>query len=87
MTSRRASAARIRTLRLDRGLSPEQLGCAVGVSGPTIRALENPAARRNPNARTQYAIAAFFGLRPSELFPMQPLTVRRRAAVREAVAA
>lgn len=91
MLQHRATAARLRALRADRGLSPAQLSDAIAqqglgyVSGQTIRRVEEGMC--NPRARTQYQIAAFFGLRPSELWPVEAVPVRRPARQRERVAA
>jgi DNA-binding XRE family transcriptional regulator len=60
---------------MDRGLSPEQLGWATGVSGHTVRRIERDHAV--PTPRVQYALAQHFGLRPTELWPVEP---RRIAA-------
>jgi DNA-binding XRE family transcriptional regulator len=54
-------------------MSPEQLGWAVGVSGHTIRRIERHAAI--PTPRVQYALAQFFGLRPTELWHIEPRRV------------
>lgn len=83
MLQHRATAARLRALRADRGLSPEQLSFAIQtaglgyVSGHTIRRAEE--GKRNPTARVQYAIAAYFDLRPTELWPVEAQPVRRSA--------
>jgi DNA-binding XRE family transcriptional regulator len=47
-------------------MSPEQLGWAVGVSGHTIRRIERQ--HSVPTPRVQYALAQFFGLRPTEIW-------------------
>ena len=72
MSSHRATGTRLRALRVDRGLSPEQLGWELGasgrsyVSGPTIRRAERGAV---PTPRVQYALASYFGMRLSDLWP------------------
>lgn len=45
---------KLRELRLNAGLSPEQLGNQIGVSGRTIRRVEEGMI---PTARTMFAIA------------------------------
>lgn len=49
-------------------MSPEQLGYHVGVSGHTIRRIERTGAI--PSPRIQFALAQFFGMRPTELWPV-----------------
>ena len=62
----RLAASKLRTLRTDRGLSPEQLGYHAGVSGHTIRRIERTWSI--PTPRVQFMLAQHFGLRPSELW-------------------
>jgi transcriptional regulator with XRE-family HTH domain len=81
MLSHRATGARLRALRIDRGLSPEQLAWRLGISGRTIRRVEDG---RLPYPRTQFAIASFFEMRPSELWPAD---AARRVPQRRKVAA
>jgi DNA-binding XRE family transcriptional regulator len=73
MSRDRFAASHLRSLRLDRGMSPEQLGWSTGVSGHTIRRIERLGAV--PTPRVQYALAKFFDLRPTELWQID----RRRA--------
>jgi DNA-binding XRE family transcriptional regulator len=54
-------------------MSPEQLGWAVGVSGHTVRRIERECAI--PTPRVQYALAQFFGMRPTELWKIEPRRV------------
>lgn len=56
----------LRILRLNAGLSPEQLGEQVGVSGDTIRRLETGG---RPSARTAKLIADYFGKQATEMWP------------------
>lgn len=65
MTGDRLAAMEVRSRRLDLGLSPEQLGYLVGVSGKTIRRIEEGA---TPTPRVQYVLARHFGMRPTELW-------------------
>jgi DNA-binding XRE family transcriptional regulator len=66
MTRDRFAARQVRSHRIDLGLSPEQLGCHVGVSGHTIRRIERDACV--PTPRVQFLIAQHFGLKPTELW-------------------
>lgn len=59
-------AAVLREARETLGRSPEQVGTACGVSGRTIRRLEEPGSdTANPRGTTLDALAAFYGLRQS----------------------
>lgn len=49
----------IRRLRINRGLSPEQLGVQIKVSGRTIRRVEEEG--MVPTARVMFALAAWTG--------------------------
>ncbi len=59
---------RLRELRTNRGLSPEQLGNRVGVSGRTIRRVEEGGSR--PNVRTMFLIALEFECEVVDLWPL-----------------
>lgn len=71
------AAIHLRSLRTDRGLSPEALSWEIhrkgygDVSGHTIRRVERGA---TPTPRVQYAIASYFGKRPTELWPLDQRT-------------
>lgn len=58
---------RLRELRIQAGLSPNDLAYRARVSGKTIRFAE---AGFIPSPRTQFAIAAVFGLAPLDLWPL-----------------
>lgn len=60
------AASHLRSLRIDAGLSPEQLGVVVGVSGHTIRRIERCGAV--PTPRVQFLLAQHFDLRPSQMW-------------------
>jgi DNA-binding XRE family transcriptional regulator len=60
-------------LRVDAGLSATDLAYKAGVSAKSVRLAELGFI---PGPRVQYAIAQVFGLRPTELFP---LDLQRRA--------
>lgn len=54
-------------LRFNSGLTPEQLGEQVGISGRTIRRLEDGT---KPTAATAKKLADHFDLKPSDLWPI-----------------
>jgi len=62
------ASAQLRSLRIDRGLSPETLGYAVGISGHTVRRIEREGVV--PTPRIQFALAQFFELRPTEIWAL-----------------
>ena len=57
---------RIQEMRRDRGMSPEMLGNRVGVSGRTIRRIEEG---KGATVRTMFLIAQEFDLKVHELWP------------------
>lgn len=57
----------IRISRRNLGLSPEQLGYEIGVSGRTIRRIEDG---HRPVVRTAFLLASYFDAEVSELWPM-----------------
>lgn len=61
------SGDRVREIRVNRGLSPEDLGRRVGVSGRTIRRIEDG---KHPNVRTMFAIAQEFDVEVTDLWPL-----------------
>lgn len=69
MVHTKATGRRIRALRLERGLSPEQLGERVGLSGMTIRRLEDGRQKRT-HPRTMFRIAQDAGVPVGELFDL-----------------
>lgn len=72
MAGNRLFAARIKIHRRRQGLSPEQYGIRIGVSGRTVRRVEEG---YTPFDWTQKRFAADMGLEVDELFPE---TRRRR---------
>ena len=54
-------------LRINAGMSPNELAYRVGVTGKTVRMAE---AGFLPSPRVQFAIAAQFELRPLDLWPL-----------------
>lgn len=64
--TRRAPHQRLKDLRVNAGLSPNDLGYRTGLSGKTIRMAE---AGFIPTPRTQFLIAREFDLNPTELWP------------------
>lgn len=79
MSRDRFAARKLRSHRIDLGLSPEQLGYLVGVSGHTIRRIERYGAV--PTPRVQFQIAQHFNLRPSQLWSLGPTSPGTPAAV------
>lgn len=61
----------LRRLRLNTGLSPEQLGARVGVSGDTIRRLEAGVGPRHPHPRTMFLLAEAFEMQVTDLWPVE----------------
>lgn len=59
---------RLLELRLNAGMSPNDLAYRAGVSGKTIRLAETGFI---PSPRTQFAIAEVFDLQPLDLWPIQ----------------
>jgi transcriptional regulator with XRE-family HTH domain len=55
-------------LRVNKGMSPEQLSRLTGVSAPTIRLAERG---HIPMPRTQFAIAEAFDLEPLDIWPIE----------------
>lgn len=54
-------------MRVDAGLSPNDLGAHLGISGNSIREAEKGA---NTHPRHKLQIADFFGLRPTDIWPI-----------------
>jgi transcriptional regulator with XRE-family HTH domain len=65
---------RLIELRVNRGMSPEQLAYFTGLSAPTVRLAERG---HLPQPRTQFAIAEFFEMEPTDIWPLD-----RQVAVR-----
>jgi len=63
------SGRRLRTARLEQGLSPEQFGERYGVSGMTVRRLEDGRQKRL-TARTMLLIAQGIGAPVTEVFEL-----------------
>lgn len=68
MTRDRFAASQVKSHRINLGLSPEQLGQIVGVSGHTIRRIERDACI--PTPRVQFLIAQHFGMKPTDLWSL-----------------
>jgi DNA-binding XRE family transcriptional regulator len=64
---RRTPNLKLKELRINRGLSPNELACFVGVSGKTIRMAE---AGFIPSPRVQFDVAAYFDLLPTNIWPL-----------------
>lgn len=65
--STRLAARRIHTHRVRLGLSPEQYGIRIGVSGQTVRNVEGG---RIPFRSTQLKFAVDLGCEVDEVFPL-----------------
>lgn len=74
--SRRTPHLRLKELRINAGMSPNDLAFRVGVSGKTVRMVE---AGFIPSPRVQLQIARAFGLLPLDLWPFD--RDRQRVAV------
>lgn len=59
---------RLQGLRLNAGLSPNDLAYRAGVSAPTIRLAEKG---HIPGPRVQHAIAEVFDLLPLDIWPLE----------------
>ena len=66
--SRRVPHTRLRELRINAGMTPNDLAYRAGVSGKTVRMAE---AGWIPGPRTQFQIAAAFDLKPLDLWPFE----------------
>lgn len=64
--SRKVPHLKLMALRVNEGLSPNDLAFRVGVSGKTIRMAEQGWI---PSPRVQFQIARVFELRPVDLWP------------------
>lgn len=60
--------ATIRDLRINVGLSPEQLGQQVGISGDTIRRIEKGIGPRCPHPRTMFPLAEAFNVAVTDIW-------------------
>lgn len=66
-TRRHPPNRKLEALRINAGMSPNDLGYRAGVSGKTIRFVE---AGHVPTPRVQHAIASVFELQPLDLWPL-----------------
>jgi DNA-binding XRE family transcriptional regulator len=69
MSRDRFASAKLKSLRIDAGMSPEQLGWIAGVSGHTVRRIERHGAI--PTPRVQLLLAGHFEMRPTELWNLK----------------
>lgn len=76
MKRTRSAGYKLHELRVNAGLSPEQLGYRAGVSGMTIRRIERGGCK--PTPQTMFRLASEFDLDVIDLWPIE----RRRVAVR-----
>lgn len=68
LVPRRAPHLKLRELRVNAGLTPNDLAYKAGTSGKTIRMVE---AGFIPGPRTQFQIAKVFNLKPLDLWPFE----------------
>lgn len=65
--TRRNPNRKLQALRINRGLSPNELAYLASTTGKTIRLVE---AGHVPGPRIQFAIAEVFGLLPLDIWPL-----------------
>lgn len=65
---RRTPNRNLQALRINAGLSPNDLAYRAGVSGKTVRMAE---AGFIPSPRVQFAVAQVFGKLPTDLWPLE----------------
>jgi DNA-binding XRE family transcriptional regulator len=68
LSSRRTPHLKLKELRINAGMTPNDLAYRTGVSGKTIRMAE---AGWIPGPRVQFQIAAVFDLLPLDLWPFE----------------
>lgn len=66
--SNRHPNRQLQELRINAGLSPNDLALRAGTSGKTVRMVE---AGWVPGPRLQFQIAQVFGLKPLDLWPLE----------------
>lgn len=66
-TSRVRPHRQLQELRINHGMSPNDLALRAGINGNTVRLAERGF---TPSPRVQFAIAGVFSLQPTELWPM-----------------
>lgn len=66
-TSRIRPHRHLQELRINQGMSPNDLARRAGINGNTVRLAERGF---TPTERVQFAIADVFALRPTDLWPM-----------------
>jgi transcriptional regulator with XRE-family HTH domain len=71
---RRVPNRKLQELRLNEGLSPNDLGRRAGVSGKSVRLAEEG---RTPSPRIQFAIAHALGVEVLDLWPLERQKVPR----------
>ena len=66
-STRRTPNRKLQALRINRGMSPNDLGYQAGTTGKTIRMVE---AGHVPSPRLQFQIAEVFDLLPLDIWPL-----------------
>ena len=74
-SQRRQPHRELMELRINKGLSRQDLGMRIGVSHETIRLAE---LGFTPSVRVQFALAEEFGTTPLELWPIERQRICRR---------
>ena len=65
---RRVPNRKLQELRINAGLSPNELGYRAGISGKQVRLIETGVL---PLPRTQFLVAQVFGLLPLDIWPLE----------------
>lgn len=73
-SQRRVPNRKLQELRINAGLSPNDLGLRAGVSGKSVRLAEQG---YTPGPRIQFAIARVFALQPLDLWTLERQKVAR----------
>lgn len=73
-TSRIRPHRQLQELRINHGMSPNDLAARAGINGNTVRLAERGF---TPTVRVQFAIADVFDLRPTDLWPIERQRVPR----------
>lgn len=76
---RRSPNVRLQELRINAGLSPNDLAYRAATTGNTVRLAERGF---TPGPRIQYAIAQVFGVRPLDIWPLEQQVRTRGMAIR-----
>ena len=78
-STRWARNTRLQALRLNHGLSPNELAYRAGMSGNTVRLAESGFV---PTPRVQFALAEVFGVSPLDIWPLEVQERARQDRIR-----